>query len=128
MNVAKAGLSKEALIALESVGNEVKFSMGEVLISGDKLNDEVYIIKEGEVRQIASHYGTDRKVTLGIHGSFFAAGLSSVQAHQSIEVITAARDTIAVKSTGTILQKMSENSQEIREYFENCLVQQIYGI
>ena len=63
MNVAKAVLSKEALIALESVGNEVKFSMGEVLISGDKLNDEVeWTHTQGELEQYKfDHYKATAK-------------------------------------------------------------------
>ena len=121
MITVKTGLSQEALITIESAGNEVKFLMGEVLISGDQANDEVYIIKEGEVRQISNQLGTDKKITLGIHGRLFAAGLSSVQANQSIEVITAARDTVAIKITGTMLQKLSEKNKDIREYFESWL-------
>ena len=97
-----------------------EFEMGKPIILAEEIPKDIYILLNGQVRQLMQNPVSGEIMTLGLFGSNHVLGLKSLMANAALEFVTAASNCKFAKINYQDWQKFNKNKtlEETVETFE----------
>ena len=92
-----ANVSDSSLSEISDLFIDKKYAMGETITFGETLPEYVYILIDGQVRQLIQHPLNKKTTTLSLYKANHIIGWTSLQTNYPSEFITAASDCTVLR-------------------------------